>query len=251
MIGPALLLLVLLGAVASSRALRHMLAEAWRTMDPRAVAAVLPVQLAAILLCTAAQQALKVGIPFRSSFIARLVRDAAHNLLIFPGLGEVVGARAVVVLGGRGRAAVALRALDLTAEVLAELPYMGLAFWVLWRWWHAGGALAAPAGAQQGLAGAGWRWARCWCCWARPGWRRSAHHQRWRQSRTGRRVRAETHLMRRELARQKAGMPLAIGFHMLAWGFRACRCGWRRRCLACIFRCSARWRSRARPPRRG
>lgn len=220
MIGPALLLLVLLGAVASNGSLRHMLAEAWHTMDPRAVAAVLPVQLAAILLCTAAQQALKVGIPFRSSFIARLVRDAAHNLLIFPpGLGEVVGARAVVVLGGRGRAAVALRALDLTAEVLAELPYMGLAFWVLWRWWHAGGTLAAPAGTGQGL---GWGWLALGAVLLLLGaawlWRRSGHHQRWLQTRTGRRVRAETHLMRRELARQKAGMPLAIGFHMLAWG---------------------------------
>jgi hypothetical protein len=48
------------------------------------VAAVLPVQFIAILLCTAAQQALKVGIPFRASLIARLTRDAGHNLLIFP-----------------------------------------------------------------------------------------------------------------------------------------------------------------------
>ncbi len=217
---PALLLVLLLGAVAGNGGLRHMLAQAWATMDPRAVLVVLPVQLLAILLCTAAQQALRVGIPFRSSFVARLVRDAAHNLLIFPpGLGEVVGARVLVVLGGRGRAAIALRALDLTAEILAEIPYMLLAGWVLWGWFQAetckGGCyMTVHAGPVWLLAlllplagWAAWRW-----------WRGSGHHARFWQSRTGRRARAEIHLMRRELARQKTGMPLAILLHCIAWG---------------------------------
>jgi len=217
-IAPALLLLVLLGAVAANGGLRRMLVEAVHTMDPRAVLAVLPVQLLAIVLCTAAQQALNVGIPFGASFIARLTRDAAHNLLIFPpGLGEVVGARVVVLLGGRGRAAVALRVLDVAAEVIAELPYMGLAGWVIWRWWHQGGDLGqAPAG------GVSWGWAAlalpvgAYAAWRL--WRRSGHHARWMRSRHGRLVRAEIHLMRRELIRQRAGMPLAILCHFLAWG---------------------------------
>lgn len=218
-LAPALLLVVLLGAVAANGGLRRMLAEAVHTMDPRAVLAVLPVQLLAIVLCTAAQQALKVGIPFGSSFVARITRDAAHNLLIFPpGLGEVVGARVVVLLGGRGRAAVALRALDVVAEVLAEIPYMALAGWVIWRWWHQGGDLGhAPQG-----GGMAWGWAAlalpvlAYAAWRI--WRSSGHHRRWMQSRTGRRVRAEIHLMRRELARQTTGMPLAILCHFLGWG---------------------------------
>ena len=217
-LAPALLLVVLLGAVGANGALRRMLVDAVHTMDPRAVLAVLPVQVLAILLCTAAQQALKVGIPFGSSFVARLTRDAAHNLLIFPpGLGEVVGARVVVLLGGRGRAAVALRALDIAAEVIAELPYMGLAGWVIWRWWHRGGDLGhAPGG------GMAWGWAALavpvvvYAAWRL--WRRSGHHHRWIQTRTGRRARVEVHLMRRELARQTTGLPLAILCHFFAWG---------------------------------
>jgi uncharacterized membrane protein YbhN (UPF0104 family) len=45
----------------------------------------------------------------------------------------------------------------------------------------------------------------------------SAHHRRFIQTRTGRRLRAEIHLMRRELARQRTGMPLAIILHFFAW----------------------------------
>ncbi|WDF72990.1 lysylphosphatidylglycerol synthase domain-containing protein [Novosphingobium sp. KACC 22771] len=223
-IAPSVLLLAgLLGMVAANSGLRHMFAQAVATIDPLAVLAILPVQFVAILLCTAAQQALNVGIPFRSSLIARLVRDAAHSLLLFPpGLGDVVGARAVVLLGGRGRAAVALRALDILAEVIAELPFMALAAYVLYHWghWgdHSGMQGAAPGAASSGaspwwgllavppLAYAGWRI-----------WRGSAHHRRFIQTRTGRRLRAEIHLMRRELARQRTGLPLAIILHFFAW----------------------------------
>ncbi|RVU05448.1 hypothetical protein EOE18_09115 [Novosphingobium umbonatum] len=222
-VAPALLLLVLIGAVAGNGGLRQMLVQAWGRMDPWAVAAVLPVQFLAILLCTAAQQTLKVGIPFRYSLVARMVRDAAHNLLIFPpGLGEVVGARMVVLLGGRGRAAIALRALDMSAEILAEIPYLLFAGWVLWTWWRGGGDMsAARQGLPQGslavaallllaLGWAVWRWLRGSGFWAR-----------FWHGRQGRRLRAEWHLMRRELARQKTGMPLAIGLHFLAWGLSA------------------------------
>lgn len=222
-----LLLAGLLGMVAANGGLRRMLVQAVETIDPRAVLAVLPVQVVAILLCTAAQQALKVGIPFRASLVARLVRDAAHNLLIFPpGLGEVVGARVVVLLGGRGRAAVALRALDIAAEVIAELPYMALAGWVLWHWWHGGMAGGMAGGGAIGSAasrasGDGWWWLLAlpvlgWAAWRI--WRASAHHRRFVQTRAGRRLRAEIHLMRRELARQRAGLPLAVVLHFLAWG---------------------------------
>lgn len=215
-----LAILVALGVgVAANPGLRELFSDALRRIDPRAVAVTLPVQLVAILVCTAAQQALKVGIPFRHSFIARITRDAGHNLLIFPpGLGEAIGARVVVLLGGRGRSAVALRVLDVAAEVIAEIPYMVLAGTVLWGWWHRGGKLQATQaqGGGYGLwwlpvvlvaALVGWRW-----------WRGSDHHMRWRASRMGRRVAAEMHLMGRELRRQRTGMPLAIGLHVIGWG---------------------------------
>lgn len=216
---PLLILLALVVGVVANPSLRHLFADALDRIDPRAVAVTLPVQLVAILVCTAAQQALKVGIPFRASFIARITRDAGHNLLIFPpGLGEAIGARVVVLLGGRGRSAVALRVLDVAAEVIGEIPYMVLAGTVLWGWWHRGGRLqAAPS--QGGGHAALWllglvvALVLAWRLW-----RGSAHHLRWRASRMGRRVMAEIHLMKRELKRQRTGMPLAIALHVIGWG---------------------------------
>jgi hypothetical protein len=209
---PTLALGLVLASVLGNPALRQLLAAAWGRIDPLAVLVVLPVQLVAILVCTLAQQALRPGLPFGASFVARLVRDAAHNLLIFPpGLGEVVGARALVLLGGRARMAAALRVLDLTAEVLAEVPYMGLAGWVLWRWWQGGGNGAAlPAVHAPGTL---WLVALV----AGPGlamliWRRL------RTTRAGRRLRAEAHLLGRELRRQRVGFPVAFGLHVIGWG---------------------------------
>ena len=216
---PLAILLALAGGVAANGGLRALLAEAIQRIDPRAVLVVLPVQLLAILLCTGAQQALKMGVPFRTSFVARLVRDAAHNLLIFPpGLGEAVGARVLVLAGGRPRAAVSLRALDIAAEVLAELPYMGLAFWVLARFWARSGekssgmptfAAGAPLlvwGLLAAMLVVGIVFARVW-------WRRHGHSHP-----LARRLRAEAMLMRREMRRQRAGLPLAIVLHFFAWG---------------------------------
>ena len=211
---PLAILLALMGGVASNGGLRGLVADAIHRIDPRAVLVVLPVQVLAILLCTAAQQPLRMGVPFRTSFVARLVRDAAHNLLIFPpGLGEAVGARVLVLAGGRPRAAVSLRALDIAAEVLAELPYMGLAFWVLARFWARSGrpglAVSAPSlvwvAVVGGLAGL-MVLARLW-------WRRHG-----RTHSFARRLRAEAMLMRREMRRQRAGLPLAIILHFFAWG---------------------------------
>jgi hypothetical protein len=70
--------------VLANPGLRDLFVDAIHRIDPWAVAVTLPVQFIAILVCTCAQQALKVGIPFRASLIARLTRDAGHNLLIFP-----------------------------------------------------------------------------------------------------------------------------------------------------------------------
>jgi uncharacterized membrane protein YbhN (UPF0104 family) len=113
---------------------------------------------------------------------------------------------------------VALRVLDVAAEVIAEIPYMVLAGWVLWGWWHRGGQISAGSAAGEGHAAL---WLIGVALVALAGWlvwRRSDHHLRWRASRMGRRVSAEIHLMRRELKRQRTGMPLAIGLHVIGWG---------------------------------
>ena len=209
---PLALLLALLGGVAANSGLRHMLADAASRINPWAVVATLPVQLLAILICTAAQQALGPGVSFRASFVSRLVRDAGHNLLIFPpGLGEAIGARALVLAGGGARAAVSLRVLDVAAEVLAEIPYMVLAFVVLWGFYGrsqlpalhvSGGAWLAGLAAVLGLGLAGRRW-----------WRANS-----RSNRSARHLRVEWRLMRRELIRQRTGLPLAIMLHVVAWG---------------------------------
>ena len=211
---PLAILLALAGGVAANGGLRALLVDAIHRIDPRAVLVVLPVQLLAILLCTAAQQALKMGVPFRTSFVARLVRDAAHNLLIFPpGLGEAVGARVLVLAGGRPRAAVSLRALDIAAEVLAELPYMGLAFWVLARFWARSGMPGFAVGSLSTLWWPVLALVAGLIMLARGWWRRHG-----RAHRLARRLRAEAWLMRREMRRQRAGLPLAIVLHFFAWG---------------------------------
>lgn len=81
---PLLILAGLAAGVLANPGLRELFVDAIHRIDPWAVAVTLPVQFIAILVCTCAQQALKVGIPFRASLIARLTRDAGHNLLIFP-----------------------------------------------------------------------------------------------------------------------------------------------------------------------
>ncbi len=216
---PGAALVFVVASVAANPAWRALFTAALQRIDPRAVLVVFPVQLVAILVCTAAQQALRPGVPFRASFIARLVRDAAHNLLIFPpGLGDVVGARAMVLLGGGARMAVALRMLDLTAEVLAELPYMALAGWVLWRWWAGDGGDTFYVAVHP--AALGWAATVIVSLIAlaflvrRYGWGPA----RWWTSRTGRRLRTEARLMARELKRQRVGLPAATLLHVVGWG---------------------------------
>ena len=127
--------------------------------------------------------------------------------------------------------AVALRVLDVTAEVLAELPYMAFAGWVLWRWRHGGGQNGGVLGARSFTvdAAALWHWGAALAliavlavAWLRLGRRLGRRHghlpKRWRETRSGRRFRAEVHLLRRELRRQRIGMPAAIALHIVGWG---------------------------------
>ncbi|HZU62662.1 MAG TPA: lysylphosphatidylglycerol synthase domain-containing protein [Novosphingobium sp.] len=219
---PAVILVAGLASVAANPGLRSLFAQAARQIDPLAVLVTLPVQLVAILVCTAAQQALNIGVPFRASFLARLTRDAGHNLLIFPpGMGEAIGARMLVLAGGKARAALMLRVLDVAAEVLAELPYMALAGWVVAGFWLGGhGAAGLPSGGGASAAH-GWLVAGGMVALvlllvglaARRWWRGLPQGHRLR-----RRIAAEWHLLRREMHRQRTGLPLAIGLHVIGWG---------------------------------
>ena len=108
------------------------LVDAATRIRPLAVIVALPGQAAAALLCGGALFALRPGVSLRASIVARLLRDAGANLLIvMPGLGELIGARALVLAGGTARSAVTASAIDNVAEALAQIPFAVLAVFVL------------------------------------------------------------------------------------------------------------------------
>jgi hypothetical protein len=136
------------------------------------------------------------------------LRDAGCNLLVVvSGLGEAIGARVMVLLGARSRAAITATALDALAEAAAQVPFVLLAIAVLPRFWSmmrlpAPNWLAVMAVLlliAAGLVG-GWRWA-----------------QRHGHSRLLRRLRIEFILLRREMRRQHRGFPVAIVCHVFGW----------------------------------
>lgn len=135
-----------LGAVLASSSLRLVLVETVTHVRPLAVLATLPGQAAAVLLCGAALFVLRPGVSFGASLNSRLLRDAGANLLLFmPGLGEVIGARALVLAGGRTRAAVTASLLDNIAETIAQLPFAALALLVLSRLYNGAGPISAAS----------------------------------------------------------------------------------------------------------
>jgi hypothetical protein len=200
----AIVLLLILGVAFSG--LGGLLAQAAAQVTPLAVIATLPGQIAATLLCGAALHALRPGVSFRASLASRMLRDAGDNLLVFlPGLGDVIGARALVLGGGRTRAAVSASALDKAAETIAQVPYILLAGFVLIEGWdgtwpavgHGTALGSVAAAALLGLALI---------------LLRTARGRRWIA-----RLHAEWHLLKAELDHQKRGMPLSTGLHFLAW----------------------------------
>ena len=206
-----LLMAAVLGAVLlGDPALLRLVMTALARVNPGAVLIVLPVQLLAIVVCVFAQQALLPGVPFKASFASRLVRDAANHLVFLPpGFGDAIGARMLVLAGGRLRAALSVRALDIMAEILGQLPFMALAGVVLWQ---LGSKTDWP---ELHLLGGPWFWGIIagLALIAVVVTAQFAPLAAWL-----RHLRIEALLLRRELRRRWRGMPLAIVLHMLGWG---------------------------------
>ena len=194
--------------------IRSLVTGALAHVSLLAVLVALPGQAMASLLCGAALFVLRPGVTLRASVVSRLLRDAGANLLLFmPGLGEIIGARALVLAGGRARTAITAVTLDNFAETLAQLPFAALVLVVLQRGPRVPVHLSVFA--MEGLP---------WIALAFValtallviGASTSARGQRaWR--RLAARIRAELALLKQELGKQGRGFPAAIALHFCAW----------------------------------
>ncbi len=198
-------LVALTVAVASSGPIRKLVVEAARNLDVSAVLVMLPVQLASAGLCALALRAFAPGVSFWGCLGSRFMRDAAGNLpFVPPGTSEAAGARALVLAGGGTRQAIVASTLDKTAEILAQVPYIMLAVWLLFRGWQPTWnfrfrpewVLAALLVAVIAVA-----------IWLRFG-ARSAFAAR---------LREEWHKLIDEVRSQRSGMPASIVLHFIAW----------------------------------
>ena len=204
----AIVLLAIVVVVAALPGLREQVAQSARIISPMAVLVTLPGQVLAFLLCAAALSALRPGVSFRSSLASRVLRDAGGNLLVFfPGLGEAIGARALVLSGGTTRAAITASTLDVIAEGIAQIPYALLAVVLLPQLLHPASfrfvspPIVAVVVALLGIAMLiGWIAVRS----AGP-------------SRLIERIRTEWTKLRADWATRRRGMVIAIILHFVAW----------------------------------
>jgi uncharacterized membrane protein YbhN (UPF0104 family) len=215
----ASLLWLLAGAVGlavafASSGLRGTILTALTHVRPLAVLATLPGQTAAILLCGGALYALRPGVTFQASLMSRLLRDAGSNLLVFlPGLGEVIGARALVLAGGRARTAVTASVLDKVSEAVAQIPFAVLAVLLVPRLEITDHVSAASADATALWIAATCAVLGCLAVLAfnvSPAARTALH-----QGMT--RLRAEVALLGGEWRSQRRGFLTALGLHFVAW----------------------------------
>lgn len=197
----------LLGLVLASANLRALLASAIVQVTPLSVIATFPGQAAAALICAGALWALRPGVSYLACLGARLLRDGGGNLPIFlPGFGEALGARALVLAGGETRAAISASALDKVAETVAQVPFIMLAAWVLWREWHvprqvAGVPVAALIALAVGLL-----------VLAKILWRSFGA-----RSALALRIHDEWRKFVAQARHQRTGLPLSLVLHALAW----------------------------------
>lgn len=192
----------------------ELFAQAAAKVRLEAVLATVPGQIVAIVLYAAALHALCAGVSYWGALGARVLRDAADNLLIIlPGLGELIGTRALVLAGARSRAAVTAIMVDKLAETIAQLPYMALAGVVLFEHWtraKGGGAWSSTAstGAAVGLAVIlGLILATVLLARAHAGL----------PGRIGAWIRQEFRMIAAEFHEQKRRIPAAVVLHFVAW----------------------------------
>ena len=204
----AIVVLAIVVVVAALPGLREQVAQSARIISPMAVLVTLPGQVLAFLLCAGALSALQPGVSFRSSLASRVLRDAGGNLLVFfPGLGEAIGARALVLSGGTTRAAITASTLDVIAEGIAQIPYALLAVVVLPQLLHPASfrfvspPIVAVVVALLGIAMLiGWIAVRS----AGP-------------SRLIERIRTEWTKLRADWTTRRRGVVIAIILHFIAW----------------------------------
>ena len=204
---------VILAIVATRPGWRELLAQSVRTVSPLAVLATLPGQALAFLLCAGALSALRPGVPFGPCLASRVLRDAGGNLLVFtPGLGEVIGARALVLAGGQTRAAITASTLDVVAEGVAQVPYALLAVVVLPQLIYVGSVRTSGEVSASALVAIIAVLAII------------AVVIGWALGRAGRarvmlvaRVRLEIARVRADCAGRRRGMAIAIVLHLVAW----------------------------------
>ena len=204
----AIVVLAIVVVVAALPGLREQVAQSARIISPMAVLVTLPGQVLTFLLCAAALSALRPGVSFRSSLASRVLRDAGGNLLVFfPGLGEAIGARALVLSGGTTRAAITASTLDVIAEGIAQIPYALLAVVVLPQLLHPASfrfvspPIVAVVVALLGIAMLiGWIAVRS----AGP-------------SRLIKRIRTEWTKLRADWTTRRRGVVIAIILHFIAW----------------------------------
>lgn len=214
----AILLVVVLAGYLANGKLRLVAGQAMNQLTPTSVAAVVPVQLVAIGLCALAMRCQKSGLTLWALFVSRLLRDAGNNmLLIFPGLGEVIGARVILLAGGRMRSVIAMRGFDIAAETLGQVPYFVIAALLIARSWREGGLLrTSGAGAILSadvllglmlIAIVVWQWPAA-----------SRLRARLARARAARHLIVQARLVSRETKRSRGAMPWAILIHAAAWG---------------------------------
>ena len=127
---------IALAAVFASASTRDMLAAAAAKLDLLAALPILPVQLAASGLSAWSLWSLRPGPSLLACLASRWLRDAGGNLLVVaPGLGEIAGARLLVLAGGSSAAVVSASALDVLAETIAQIPFALLALVAVPRLW--------------------------------------------------------------------------------------------------------------------
>ena len=204
----AIVVLAIVVVVAALPGLREQVAQSARIISPMAVLVTLPGQVLAFLLCAAALSALRPGVSFRSSLASRVLRDAGGNLLVFfPGLGEAIGARALVLSGGTARAAITASTLDVIAEGIAQIPYALLAVVVLPQLLHpASVQFGSPPIVMVVVALLGIAMLIGWIAVRSAG-----------PSRLIKRIRTEWTKLRADWTTRRRGMVIAIILHFIAW----------------------------------